>query len=480
MRIRPFTMTRPPLFQEQELQAIESIALRILAEVGIEIAHQGLETRARARGFAFDGGRVRLPRRQVSVFLQQTRGERRHRRQLGPPPAGEPVRLGLVISGYPQHLRDPGTDEVVPFTTARLIEATKLVAALGERGLALAVPGCPVDVPPLLQPLLQYRIAVEHLPGPPGPVDAKHVQTLPYMMEMAEATGHPVRGLPVYVFSPLRLGGESLTAVMEFESRLQRISVGGMPSAGCTAPLRPVEAFALAAAEVIGSALILRDCLSLEVGWAISAYPFDLRAMAIGFGSPESLLFQAASSEVDAYFHGTDWWPAVGNIHTLAKEPGPQAAAEKMSIMLAGALWGQRGFDSAGSLSLDELFSPVQLLVDLEIKDHVERLIAGLDTEADADACLGDLRDALALGFAGLDRTLARHRELYWRPHLFERSFLAPWQAAGSQSFRARAWQMIRALTAQHDYQPPAAMAEALERIYRRAETELAGATAAR
>jgi trimethylamine:corrinoid methyltransferase-like protein len=475
MPSRPLILRGPALFRERELRLIEQTAMRILEEVGIEISHPDLGARARRHGFQFHSAHVRLPRQQVSAFIEETRQGRRRHRPHRVPPATEPASLSLSISSYPQHVHDPDTDQVVPFTSERLIEATKLVAMLSDRGLSPAAPGCPVDVPPLLQPLLQYRIAVENLHGAPGPVDAKHIESLPYIMEMADAVGHPIRSLPIYVFSPLRLGGESLSAAMEFESRLQGVFVSSMPSAGCTAPVRPAEAFALAVAEVIGSALILCDCLSIEVGWAISLYPFDLRGMAMSFGSPESLLFQAASSEVNAYFHGEDWWPAVGNIHTLAKQPGPQAA-EKMSIMLAGALWGGRYFDSAGSLSLDELFSPVQLLLDIEIKDHVERLIAGLDTGVDSDACLSDVRDGIEQGFLGLERTVDHYQALCWHPRLFERCFLGPWQAAGCPPLERQARQMIRELIAQHDYQPQAETAAALEGIYRRAERELAGA----
>ena len=431
MKARPFRLRRPALFRERELRAIEDTALRILEEVGVEIRHAELAARARSRGFQFQNSHVRLPRRQVFAFIEETRRGGRARRRHGVPPATGPATLSLGVSSYPQHVHDPETDQIVPFPSARLVETTKLVAMLRDRGLSPAVPGCPVDVPPPLQPLLQYRIAVENIPGTPGPVDAKHVESLPYIMEMADAVGEPIRSLPIYVFSPLRPGGESLSAVMAFESRLDSIVVAGMPAAGCTAPVRPAEGFALAAAEVIGSALILRECLSIEVGWAISLYPFDLRGMAMSVGSPESLLFQAASSEVDAHFRGTEWWPAVGSIHTLAKQAGPQAAAEKMSIMLAGALWGARDFGSAGALSLDELFSPVQLLVDIEVKDHVERLISGLDTGCDVEACLRDVQDGIEHGFVGLERTLDRYQHLYWHPGLFERRFLGPWQAAG-------------------------------------------------
>jgi trimethylamine--corrinoid protein Co-methyltransferase len=269
------------------------------------------------------------------------------------------------------------------------------------------------------------------------------------------------------------LAGESLTAVIAYESRLDSIGVSSMPGAGSTAPVRPAEALALAAAEVIGSALILQECVKPELHWSIGAHPFDLRGMGMSFGSPEALLFEMASCEVNAYLHGRPWWPAAGNIHTLAKLPGPQAAAEKTSIMTLGALWGATEFYCGGVLSLDEVFSPLQLLVDLEIKDHVQRLVRGLDTTCDTDAALADVQAGVAQGFIGLDSTLDRYRDLYWHPRLFERRFLGPWQSASSPTFSRLAGEMCRELVAGYDYEPPTDVRREIDRIYRRAEQEL-------
>ena len=62
----------------------------------------------------------------------------------------------------------------------------------------------------------------------------------------------------------------------------------------------------------------------------------------------------------------------------MAKVPDCQSAAEKAAIMTAGAFLGARHFCCAGTLSLDEIFSPEQLLVDCEIRDWVQRGARGL------------------------------------------------------------------------------------------------------
>jgi trimethylamine:corrinoid methyltransferase-like protein len=346
---------------------------------------------------------------------------------------------------------------------------------VAERGVDRSVPGCPVDVPAPLQVLMQFRVAAENLRDWNGRVDAKALEALPYVMEMAEVLGNPVRGLPVYIFSPLRLAGESLTAVMQLESRLDSVYVGNMPAVGAAVPIYPVEALALSAAETIGSAIILKECITPRLSWWFQIDPFDLRWMTMSLGSPEEILFNFAAAEASAYFHGTAPNPAVSCFHTLAKLPGPQAAAEKASAMAVGASLGARWFRNAGTLSLDEVFSPVELLIELEIKDHVERLVNGLNTEYDPKACLDDIRAAITGGFMSLDRTLNAYTDLYWHPHLFERRFLGPWQRAGSPSVEQEAARLAQDLIARHDYELAADRRRELERIYQIAERELVG-----
>lgn len=465
-------LTRTPVLDAQDLESVEQGAIRILGEVGVEVAHPQLAARARERGFQLQDGRIRLPRRQVERFLEEGRSAGRPGSPVGREDEGR-ICLRLSPNPYPQSIHDPATDEIVPLTCARLEEATKLVDVLAERGVAGGMPGCPTDVPPPLQVLAQYRIGVSILRNWQGPVDPKSLTSLPYVMAMADVMGCPIRGLPVYIFSPLRLAGESLTAALQYEERLEHLFVGSMPAVGNTCPIRPLEALAVAAAEIIGSAMILQGCLRARVHWGVGVFSFDLRGMAMSFGSPEAILLDMASHEVDAFLHGREWWPAVGNLLTLAKLPDQQALAEKAAALTLGAGLGGRTFDGAGTLALDEVFSPVQLLLDVEMKDHVERLVNGVSRDFDLDALMGDLGSAVTRGFAALDRTLDSHAQYTWYPRLFERRFLAPWRAAGCPGPASRAAEQARELAGTHTYSPPHETLAALDRIYRQAEKDI-------
>ncbi len=473
--VHPFFVQRPSVFSLAQLERMEEAMMLILEDVGIAVLYDDLLTKLSSRGFPVKGNRVIVERKLVREFLKTER-ESNGNKFSEEPQAVEinNPRITLSVSGYPQQVHDIETDTIVPFTTERLIEATKLVDVLASKGIVSRPPGCPVDVPPELQPIMQYWIGAVYSRHGRSPVDPKSLESFFYVMEMADALGNPRRHLPVYVFSPLTLGGESLRCVLAFKEKLSSVSVSDMPSVGCTAPINIGDAAALSAAEVIGASILVREIIDVPVNWHLRLCSIDLHSLAMVLGSPEDFLLQLANSEINGYFHGTSWNPALGYVHTNAKLPGAQACAEKSSIMTAGALLGARRFGVAGTLSLDEVFSPEQLLYDIEIKDHVQRIVTGIDGNCDPKRCLRDVREAIERrSFVGLDTTLREYRNVYWFPKLFERQFLAAWQGEGSVNIRERTHEMIRELAGQHDYELDPELRGELDKILARAKADL-------
>lgn len=469
----PFIVQRSPFFSIQQLERMEEAALRILDEVGIAIVDEKMLGQLLSCGFRAKGNRVTISQELVSDFLDAER--KRNGDQFSEEPMvvkPSSYKLGVGVSPYPQWVHDIESDKIVPFDTRRLIESVKLLDVLSVSG----PPGCPVDVPPPLQPVVQNWVAATYSRYGHHRVDPKSTETLPYIMEMGEVLGNPLRSLPIYVFSPLTLGSESLRCVMGIKDKLTSVGVSNMPSLGCTAPINVGDAFALSAAEVIGSAILLREIIDIPVGWGIGVFPVDLRTLAMVFGSPENFLLQLATSEVSAYFHGTKWYPAAGNIHTNAKFPGAQACIEKASLMTAGALLGARGFGTAGTLSLDEVFSAEQLIYDLEMRDHVERMIRGMDGDCDPERCVRDVEAGIQQkSFVALDTTLESYREFYWHPGLFNRQFFSVWEGEGSITDRQKAHAMIRDLLSQYEYELEPHLQVELDRILAKAKAKFTG-----
>lgn len=472
MTFKPFGVKREPIFSISQLERIQDAMIRILHEIGIKIHQEKLREIAKQKGFKLKGDRVVFDREEILSFLEAERSKNGNNfGQSEFVPSYKP--LTMDVSPYPQNVHDFDTDKIVPFTSDRLIEATKLVDVLSERGVIASAPGCPIDVPPDIQPVKQYWIGATYCRYGKRPVDAKAIKPMRYVMEMADALGHPIKGLPVYVFSPLNLGSESLDCVMEFRDRLDHVGVSDMLSVGCAGPIRLGDTFAMASAEVIGSAIIVREITGLPVYWSIRICPFDMRNLSMVLGSPEDFLFMLANSEVNGFLHGTRWWQSAGYTHTTAKFPGAQASAEKASLMTIGALMGATHFSSGGTLSLDEVFSAEQLVIDCDIKDHVQRFILGLDVDCDPNLCVEEVKKGLDRGFVGLDTTLDYYKKQYWHPHLFERSFLPKWIGDGCPDIRKKAQKMVKELISRHDYQLESDLQREIDKIYAYAESNI-------
>lgn len=472
MSFLTFILHREPILTHSQLECIELAMLKILERIGIGIRNDQILEQVKKKGFRINNGRVIFDSDTIKSFIDEER--MRNGYNFG---KAEVIALTepiiLYVSSYPQNVHDLESDKIVPFTSERLIEATKLIDVLHERGVQSSVPGCPVDVPPALQPVKQYWISATYSRFGKHPVDAKSAITMPYIMDMADVLGHPIRSLPVYVFSPLNFGSESFDCVMKFKDRLQYVGVSNMISVGCSSPIKLGDAYAMAVAEVVGSAIIVRELTGLNVHWSIRLCPFNMRELAMNLGTPEDILFQLADSEVNAYFHGTKWSPSANSIHTCAKLPDAQAITEKATLMTIGALLGARHFADAGTLSLDEVFSAEQLLYDCEIKDHVQRIVKGLDIECEPDSCQKEIAYGIERGFVGSNTTLDNYKNLYWHPYLFDRSFLPQWLGKDSPTIRKKTHQMIKNLLKNHEYSLDQDLQKEINIIYACAESEL-------
>lgn len=397
----PLRFTRQPLITPEQSARIHDLAKQILSEIGLEVRHPPHQARLQKAGLRVTNDRLLIAPGVVDEHIEEMRRLISSHRDADPTP--DRGRLSLSVSSYSLFVHDIELDRVVPYTTDRLIEMTKLVDSLADEGIYGAPPGIPVDLPPDLQPVAQYRIAALYARQGATPVDPTSARTVRYLLDMAEVMGNPIRHLPVYMPTPLRLGGESLEVVMACLDRLEHISVSSMPSTGTSAPIHPFGALALAAAEVIGGMIAVKILTGKPVTCSVSLFPSDLREGSMVFGSPENMLFQMLGADFNRFY---GWKPDQGpdNIHVMAKVPDCQSAAEKASIMATGAFLGVRHFSCAGTLSLDEIFSPEQLLVDCEIRDWAQRGLQGnwLGEEAVED-WLGEIRQGVTGGFMRLD-----------------------------------------------------------------------------
>ncbi len=463
----PLRFTRERLISLDQAARVHELAKRILQEIGLEIRHAETLERLRAEGFRVSDGRVFFEPATVDEYVDEMR------RWISSRPAPSSVpddgQLTLKVSTYSLYVHDIETDRVVPYTTDRLIEMCKLIDTVADEGVYGAPPGIPTDVHPDLQPVAQYRIAALYARQGASPVDPTSARTVNYLLDMAEVMGRPIRSLPIYVPTPLRLGGESLDVVLACADRLSHISVSSMPSTGATAPIHPFGALALAAAELMGGMVAVRVLTGKPTSFAVGIFPFDLRAGSMVFGAPENMLFQMLCADFNR-FYGWARDRVPNNIHVMAKLPNTQSAAEKAAIMALGAFLGARYFSCAGTLSLDEIFSPEQLLVDCEIRNWVQRAIQGVWMGEEAvNDWLAEVQTGVQRGFMALDSTLDHYQRHMWYPQRFQRSFVGPWLADGQPHLSDRLRDEVRRRIAAHDFELDTDRCREIERIYQAA-----------
>ena len=447
-----------------DVARVHNDALRLLARVGLEVRDEALRGRLVATGAVRQSGhRVLLDAATVEAYAEQLRHDGAARA-----PAEPDERLTVSVARWPMFFVEPQSDELRPFTTDVLIEYTKLVDAFREEGLTGSVPGTPQDVPPPIQELVQYAIACRYSRGAGFPGAIGEPRAVDYMLGIARVMGHRI-GVGVEAYSPLTFSGNSVALVLRLRSQAEGVGLDPMPIMGVSAPLDWHAAWAQSVAENLGGYAILRLLGFERVSPTFRLFPASMRSATIAFGSPEFLLALLTRSRIRELYGQPIG--AAESLHTMAKLPDAHAVAERSAQTLFAAMLGHRRFSAAGSLAIDEVFSPEQLVIDLEIRDYVERLMRGI--EAGGDDCLSVVAEGLdGRSFLTAERTLANWREFFWLPRVFLQTSRAQWQAS-PRSVLADAWALARERLARHEYELDDERRRAVDSIVQEAEQAL-------
>jgi trimethylamine:corrinoid methyltransferase-like protein len=424
-------------WSSSDLEEILSEALRVLEEIGVECAHERTRDRlAEWGGVAFCGDRIRFSSERVREHLE------RKRTISGKLPVEEDSGFSLGGCWAGLNYCDPETGAVRPASTRDAADMARLWDA---RGLSGVVPLIPGDVPPRLVTLAAERIALTNSRCLGGSLTVNDPEEIRLLIDMNLAAGRRYRLMQQVGISPLRFNAEGLETAIDFleHADVDVTLAGFIPMAGATCPLDPRSAVVQSAAETLAFDV---TCLALglgEGGLEIRVEPFDFQYSAIVFGSSEWCLYRALALQMSEYLSSRR--VRHGSFRTVAKRPDVQAMCERTASALWQALLGIRQFGAVGQLSVDEVFSPQQAVLDREILDYVARVIAGLDCVSEGVDAVALIRDGVEQGeFIGVDDTTHRFRDFYRFPELFRHWSIGRWRAEGEPSILAEAWERAR------------------------------------
>jgi trimethylamine--corrinoid protein Co-methyltransferase len=291
--------------------------------------------------------------------------------------------------------------------------------------------GCPLDsVPHVVHPLYQRYLCWKHGLGSGGSL--WNVALCPYILEMcqimADAKGKRLADYfagTVYLQTPLKLGRTEAEQFVFFADKGLRVGISHMMSSGGTGPATLAGAITVWLAETLLIHFIQRAFFgtrNLHFGCSISV--LDMKRGMYPYGRPERPLANVIMAQL-ARHYGASFTGHGG--HSDAKVPSCEAGAQKALTCIPILMACGRCNVSAGLLSVDEVFSPIQMILDNEFVGALKRFARGC--EISDEACAVDVIKQVGPGgnFLDTDHTASLYRKEHWQPTLWSREMLTPW-----------------------------------------------------
>jgi len=168
---------------------------------------------------------------------------------------------------------------------------------------------------------------------------------------------------------------------------------------------------------------------SLSFGPSVSV--LDMKHGMYPYGRPEIALTHLAMGQLARHYRA-DF--GSNSFSGDAKVPGCEAGMQKAFSTIAGIVAGTRTLGAMGLLSVDEIFSLDQLVIDGEFASALKRLARGFTVNEETLAY--DVIQAVGPGgiFTDQMHTVAHYREEHWQPQLFSREMLGTWLREGSKT----------------------------------------------
>jgi len=414
----------------REEEAIHRTMLRLCDEVGLLVESPAILERLAAAGARVDkqAQRACLAPEFVERFISES--------DRFDWDAAEPSVVGSAGVYHGHHL-DPDTGQYEPWTLPLLLRYLKLAHHLehtaGFLSVTFGIRGVPSAA---LEPFLHYLALKLYGHSAAGVTDTRQAATVLDLCEKAAAElgddgRRRFRGA-VYLVSPLKLGRQEAEVFTFFAERGIATGIGHMLSLGGTAPVTLAGALALNLAQDVFTHVIHRAYFggrAFGVGCAVS--PLDMRTGMYCYGRPEQHLANVALVQM-ARRYGAPFWGHCGSCD--AKRPSAEAGFQKALGAIPCLMASARTSIATGLLSVDEVFSPVQMVIDAEMVRALKRFARGFEVSDDTLAL--DLMRQVGPGGGFLDAEhTARHfrREL-WEPRVFAREMLPGWQRHGSKT----------------------------------------------
>jgi trimethylamine---corrinoid protein Co-methyltransferase len=408
------------ILTQNQIEMLHYSALRILGEMGMEIQNEDLLERFAEAGYPVNRleDRVFFPKKFVEAYLSQAvKHDWEHHLPTVSASAGI----------YHGHYHDPWIKELVHWDEDRLAFYIALARSLNHIGSAHML-GCRLPVPGPLEPLYERYFCWKYSAQEGSSIYLSEI--CPYLLELyqmrAAEINRPLKEIfkgTVYLVPAMKLGRHEAFQVMYFFERGLQVHIGGsMLTMGADAPITLAGAVALNLAEQLALhqiSWVLWGDHAFHLSASLSA--LDMRTTIRPFGRPEMAIANLMMAQM-ARFYGASFSGHSGL--SDAKLPSVEAGAQKAISAVATLMAGGSFWMDAGLLGIDEICSPVQLVLDNEFLSALKRFTHSF--EVDEEAIALDLILEAGPGGQYLDKvhTARRFRQEHWNPSIWSRQML--------------------------------------------------------
>ena len=401
---------------------IHANALRILEEVGLIVDHPRLLEALEGIGAVVDSStsRVCIPGKVVEYLLEKcprVDHSSWHPRFWG--------RAGVFLGDY----LNPDTGEMETFDQQRVHDYFRLARALPNI-TSYYYMSCQWRVPPMAEPLYERLHAWKY--GADGGGSLHPIATAPNILELchayADMRGKDVKDTfrgSVWLISPLRITKEEAEAFVWWWDRGFRVRLTHMTTGGLSAPITIAAQISLFLAEELGISLLYHACFGeTRFGLFSMLACADMRTAIRPFGRPEIVVIAMAMAAM-ARFYGVEVFVQSGL--SDAKVPSPESGAQKAMTTVGVLLAGASTLIDAGIMGIDQVYSPIQMILDNELTGAIERLLKPVNTNEESLA-FDTIADVGPGGiFTDTMHTVRHFREETWDPSIWTRNMLSAW-----------------------------------------------------
>lgn len=446
MRIRGCTS----VIDRGEQERIHAQAVRILGEIGAEVQSEALRAALAEQGASVDGrtGRVLLPEAAIARFLEESDTVEDMVSGAAPGSGLHPStrargRVACEVGGYGLHYLPLGGQSPHLLTMADVESFTRLADAL-EGVDEIGFIGFPSDVPKqtaTLHVCLAMWRNLERNQNSWSLGNLLSADLLPYRVEMAEimvaARGGGVNdyfNAGVFMVPPLKVPHVEAELFLQCHARGLNSGFSHMHTIGGNAPVTVAGTASLLLAHTFLTLILNRAYYGgryFEVGASVGL--MDMKNCIFAPSRPEVALTYLALADMAREFYRVPFNGYTSMMCTAAY-PGETAGMEKLMVALPNVLAGSGILAGMGSLSLDEILSPVQLMLDHDLARALQRLARGFEVSDEALAFETIRETVLGNGvFTATEHTARHFRQEQWIPDLWAREMYHTWQAQGGR-----------------------------------------------